>query len=143
MRTIRRIIIHHSAGNAADTVDQIRKVHQEQRGWSDIGYHYIIRQGLGEPVTVELGRPKEVIGAHSQGENSDSIGVCVFGHYHDQALPQAQKAVLLGVLVSLCKTYGLGAKDVYGHKECPGENTLCPGFDMPRLRTELTSLLAY
>jgi N-acetylmuramoyl-L-alanine amidase len=142
MRTINRIIIHHTAGNPQDTVEQIRKYHKEQRGWSDIGYHYCIRQTPGEPVTVELGRPKEQIGAHSQGENHDSIAVCVFGNWVSTPLPQAQKSVLLGVLVALCKQYKLGVSQVFGHKECPGEATACPGFDPNMIRSELAKLLA-
>ena len=143
MRQINRIIVHHSAGNPYDTVEQIREMHIKQRGRSDIGYHYIIRQGKGNPVTLEPGRPPEKIGAHSQGENADSIAVCVFGNWAENTLPAIMiRSSLLTTLVSLCKKYKLTTKDIFGHRECPGEHTLCPGFDMNLIREDVEHLLS-
>ncbi|EPX78509.1 hypothetical protein Salmuc_03620 [Salipiger mucosus DSM 16094] len=71
MRDISKIIVHASA-TQADWMDgyptgtkmaEIRRWHVEDRGWSDIGYHFLIdRDG-----TVARGRPLERIGAHFPG----------------------------------------------------------------------------
>ena len=55
--------------------DDIRKWHVEERGWSDIGYHKVIRRD----GTVETGRDIDVSGAHAAGYNSVSIGICLVG----------------------------------------------------------------
>ena len=55
--------------------ETIRDWHVNGNGWSDIGYHYVIkRNGL-----VEAGRPVSISGAHAKGHNADSIGICLVG----------------------------------------------------------------
>ena len=44
-------------------------------GWSDIGYHYLIKLD----GTVQEGRPINKIGAHVGGHNRDSIGIAYVG----------------------------------------------------------------
>ena len=59
-------------------VEEVRKWHK-QRGWSDIGYHYIIKRD----GTLEFGRRCEdgnyVQGAHVLGLNKNSIGIALAG----------------------------------------------------------------
>ena len=83
---VREIIIHCSATppgwmagrSAADKVAAIRRWHIEDRGWSDIGYHWVIdRDG-----TLVRGRPETVVGAHTQGHNTGSIGICLDSAQH-------------------------------------------------------------
>ena len=76
MRTITEIIVHCSATPEGRdyTVAQIRQWHL-QRGFRDIGYHYVIyRDG-----TIHTGRPVAQAGAHCTGHNAHSIGVCYIG----------------------------------------------------------------
>jgi N-acetyl-anhydromuramyl-L-alanine amidase AmpD len=47
----------------------------KQRGFRKIGYHYFIRLD----GTVETGRPLEEVGAHVEGHNANSIGICYAG----------------------------------------------------------------
>jgi hypothetical protein len=75
MREINRIIIHHTATAQETTVSSIRNYHMHNRGWRDIGYHYLIDGG----GFVRLGRPERLSGAHCKGNNRDSIGVAVIG----------------------------------------------------------------
>ena len=77
MRKIRKIIIHCSATKEGQDIDakEIKKWHVEGNGWSDIGYHYVIKLD----GTVEEGRPIERSGAHTLNHNHDSIGVCYIG----------------------------------------------------------------
>lgn len=75
-RKINEIILHCSAtaeGNNV-TVDTIRRWHK-QRGFKDIGYHFVIyRDG-----TIHVGRPLSQVGAHTTGHNANSIGICYIG----------------------------------------------------------------
>ena len=59
MRKINKIILHCSAtpSGRAVSVDTIRRWHKK-RGWSDIGYHYVIQLN-GD---INEGRPVERMG---------------------------------------------------------------------------------
>ena len=127
-RTIKEIIIHCSATPEGKdfTVLDIRRWHKA-KGWSDIGYHYVIyRNGHVEP-----GRDVDLVGAHCTGHNSYSIGVCYIGGMDaanknpKDTRTLAQKAALLSLLVDLKKIY-YSAK-IYGHRDFA--NKACPSFD--------------
>lgn len=73
---VKYIVIHCSAtyeGRPYD-VEDIRKMHK-QRGFSDVGYHFVIKLD----GTIQKGRDLDVVGAHVQGNNSNSIGICYIG----------------------------------------------------------------
>lgn len=149
MRTITRIIVHHSDGPSAATVESVRAYHTAPRprgrGWSDIGYHLVLREDEASGWLVEGGRPLAQVGAHDQGQNEGSIGVCVFGAYSATvAPPPAAWELLVGLVSGLCRRYGLSAEAVEGHREHEpvGGGTSCPGFDPERLRRAVKATLA-
>ena len=76
MRQINKIIIHCSATpeGRKTSAEEIKSWHLE-RGFSDIGYHYIVHLD----GSISYGRNIEKIGAHSRGQNKMSIGVCYIG----------------------------------------------------------------
>jgi N-acetylmuramoyl-L-alanine amidase len=89
-RTVRNIIIHCAATPngkefRAKDIDAMHKVRtfkrdsQAKRNFnptlSSIGYHFFI----GVDGVIETGRGLEEVGAHVQGNNSDSIGICMAG----------------------------------------------------------------
>ncbi len=76
MRKITRIVIHCSATleNKAFNAVAIDAMHKA-RGFNRIGYHYVVLLD----GTVEVGRKEEEIGAHAQGYNKESIGICYIG----------------------------------------------------------------
>ena len=128
-RTITEIIIHcSSTPEGRDyTVEDIRRWHKE-RGWSDIGYHYVVyRNGHIEP-----GRDVDIIGAHCAGHNTHSIGICyVGGVARDGKTAKdtrtlAQKAALLSLLVDLHKLYPKAI--IVGHHDYD-KGKSCPSFD--------------
>ena len=82
MRHIDTIIVHCSATPegvdiSAATIKQWHTTPIEMggRGWSDIGYHYVIRLD----GTIEQGRTEKICGAHCRGHNATSIGICYVG----------------------------------------------------------------
>lgn len=77
MRKIEYIVLHCSANKAGSriTAKDIRRDHIKNRGFRDIGYHYVIHED-GEIVA---GRPLSQAGAHVAGSNTNSIGICYIG----------------------------------------------------------------
>jgi hypothetical protein len=140
MRKINRIIIHCSASSFGDA-SLIDSWHKE-RGWKSIGYHYVILNGRRDSKSayrakldglVEPGRDESVIGAHCQGQNKDSIGVCLIGI---KDFTPAQLASLYTLVTSLMKKYNLTSQDVFGHYEFTSGKT-CPNIDMNIVRAGL------
>ena len=128
MRIINEIIIHCSATPEGKdyTVEQIKQWHK-QRGFSDIGYHYVIyRDG-----SIHSGRPIERIGAHCLKHNAHSIGICYIGGVSkDGKTPKdtrtdAQKESLIKLIKELKAKYPKAT--VHGHREYA--NKACPCFD--------------
>ena len=77
MRKINEIIIHCSDSPISMDigVDTIREWHVKERGFSDVGYHYVIKLD----GTIEQGRSLDKMGAHCRGRNRHSVGVCYIG----------------------------------------------------------------
>tara|TARA_R110000772_G_scaffold235704_1_gene347367 strand:- start:489 stop:911 length:423 start_codon:yes stop_codon:yes gene_type:complete len=128
MRKINKIIIHCSATPEGRevSVDTIREWHVKERGWSDIGYHFVISLD-GE---IQEGRPIERTGAHTKGNNFDSIGICYIGGVDNNLKPldtrtDKQKESLEELLCYLKTLYG--SSKIYGHMDF--SNKECPSFD--------------
>lgn len=127
-RDIKEIIVHCSATPEGKdyTVNDIRKWHL-QRGFNDIGYHYVIyRNG-----SIHKGRIENKPGAHCKGHNNISIGVCYIGGVEsdgktpkDTRTPE-QKASLLSLLRDLKKKYPKAV--IHSHKDFA--NKACPSFE--------------
>lgn len=127
-RHINEIIVHCSAtAEGKDfTVSDIKKWHLA-RGFSDIGYHYVIyRDG-----SINKGRDESKIGAHCTGHNSNSIGVCYIGGCaSDGKTPKdtrttEQKQSLVKLLKELKTKYPQAS--IHSHKDFT--NKACPSFD--------------
>jgi N-acetylmuramoyl-L-alanine amidase len=127
-RIINEIIIHCTATPEGKdyTVAEIRRWHLA-RGFSDIGYHYVIHLD----GTVEEGRNVDISGAHCTGHNAHSIGVSYIGGVKsDGVTPKDtrtidQKASLASLLMDLRKLYPKAK--IYGHRDFA--NKACPSFD--------------
>jgi len=124
MRNIEEIIIHCSAtpeGRDVST-EEIRQWHLD-RGWSDIGYHFVVELD----GTVYDGRPLEIAGAHARGHNSQSIGICYVGGVDSDmeakdTRTNEQAIALVELITSLKERFPeaivIGHRDV-SEKECP------------------------
>lgn len=133
MREIDEIIVH-----CADTykrmdvgVRDIRAWHTvpppDGRGWSDVGYHYVICRDS----RVEEGRPLSRPGAHTIGKNANSIGICLVGGKGDSGgadfnFTRRQMAALEKLIYDLLLDYP-GAT-ISGHRDYA--NKPCPSFDV-------------
>lgn len=127
-RSIKELIVHCSATPEGKdySVDTIRQWHL-QRGFSDIGYHYVVyRDG-----SIHIGRDESIIGAHCTGHNTNSIGVCYIGGCaSDGKTPKdtrttKQKQSLVKLLKELKTKYPQAS--IHGHRDFA--NKACPSFD--------------
>lgn len=132
MRSIKSIIIHCTASPDYRDIGykEIKDWHVNGNGWSDIGYHYVVRRN-GE---IEKGRPDRLPGAHARGANRDSIGVVWVGT--NQIDPNQEKA-LLSLIHYLMGKYNVKIENVLGHREAVKTDKTCPNLNMDRVRAEL------
>jgi N-acetylmuramoyl-L-alanine amidase/LysM domain len=99
------------------------------KGWLMIGYHFVIRRD----GTVEAGRPVDVPGAHVEGYNSVSVGVCLVGGVDAKGRSEnnftlPQWAALAELLIDLKKQYPQAT--IQGHRDFPKVAKDCPCFDV-------------
>ena len=100
------------------------------RGWSGIGYHYVIKRS----GTIQHGRHIEKAGAHARGHNAHSVAVCLVGGVDEDNVPEnnfseAQFLSLEGICVYLLDEY-LDIMDIRGHRDFEGVTKACPSFDV-------------
>ncbi len=152
-----KMTLHHSAGWAATTLEEgkaavksIQEFHQDGRGWSDIGYHFLVDMG----GNIYQGRPETVLGAHVGGANTGNIGVCILGCYHppESSIPCYDEMTynseqsLIQLYAWISDTYGVEPKLLKGHRDYFG-TTSCPGNNvwskLPELRSEISLFIMY
>lgn len=136
MRNLTEIIVHCTATpnnwwdgkKTSEKVAEVKLWHTRDRGWSDIGYHYLIdRDG-----TIARGRPMERDGAHVRGHNRGTVGISLFGgrdstadgQFADNYTPE-QEASLRSLIDDLQNGHPSITK-ISGHNEYAAK--ACPGF---------------
>ncbi|MDU3843683.1 MAG: N-acetylmuramoyl-L-alanine amidase [Clostridium perfringens] len=115
-------IIIHNADHPNCSVYDVDRWHKGN-GWSGIGYHYFIRKD----GSVWTGRPENAKGAHTIGQNSSSIGICLEGALMREKPTRAQLNSLYYLIADIRARRG--NLPVYGHKDF--NNTDCPGINFP------------
>lgn len=162
-----RMTFHHAACCAARTreeglaqVKAIQDFHQDVRGWSDIGYQFLMDQEgriyQGRPFmdnSTSLNQPPRLAqGAHVGGANTGNIGVSILGCYHppenpttciDELSPAARDS-LETMFAYLSERYQVDASDLFGHRDqgatsCPGDNNYAL---LPSIRVRIRELIS-
>lgn len=143
MTRIAFLAVHCAATPATADIGaaDIRKWHR-QKGWVDIGYHFVIRRN----GKVETGRPVDMPGAHEPKINRNSIAICLVGGSppigspeHKRGLGEnnftpAQFTSLEKLLRELKAKHP--AAEIIGHRDVPGVRKACPSFDVKSWATE-------
>lgn len=127
-----RLVIHHSASGDVAAAE-IHRWHLA-RGWSGIGYHYLVRAN----GTIEMGRPVDTEGAHTEGCNGDSIGICLAGDFTKVVPNPEQLAALSELVLELAEHFG--PLEICRHSDL--NPTDCPGelFPWQQFRREINRL---
>jgi N-acetylmuramoyl-L-alanine amidase len=128
-----QIVIHYSE-SPFGTVEMIRQWHMI-RGWSDIAYHWVIRNGVDCPKAkyrpemdgvIESGRPENYQGIGVKGHHDGTLEVCLVGM---GIFTDKQMTALQSFIVKRMEKYPT-IKGVVGHNFW--EDTSCPGFNWKR-----------
>jgi len=153
MKKITNIIVHCSDSEFG-SASMIRQWHLKQ-GWKDIGYHFVIDNGLLVPKagnrqkelrltqldgSIEVGRYLDgdsfindnEIGAHALGYNGNSIGLCLIGV---KSFTPKQFNSLAYLLKEMLTYFGLKKDCIKGHYQVC-KNKTCPNFDVPKFVQE-------
>jgi hypothetical protein len=140
-------IVVHCSDSTWGTAAEIRQWHLS-RGWRDIGYHYVITNGLVKPGyyvdsmdgSVEAGRTLDgdgfitggERGAHALGYNDNSIGICLIGVGY---FTPKQFGALLGMLNELRTHFQIPITNIVGHYETEQSHwKTCPNIYMEKVR---------
>lgn len=99
------------------TPERIKQWHLN-RGWSDIGYHFIITTD----GVLHVGRPITKQGAHVAGHNKDNIGICLVGGIDSNGksvmnFNEFQLGTLRILLQDLMWKYRITKDRVKGHRD--------------------------
>jgi len=127
----RRIIWHHSAAESPtpqfDAINEWHKVRTfplSSLGYY-VGYHYVIEKD----GTVKQARKDDEIGAHDQGENIDSIGICLVGDFTNSRPTFLQEVSFALLLRKLMFMHNISIAAIETHRR--DDTTECPGKAMP------------
>jgi hypothetical protein len=132
------IVVHCSAtrpdwmvnASFAARVAEIRRWHMRDRGWRDIGYHWVIdRDGA-----LAAGRPESAIGAGVIGHNAGVLHLCLLGGHGGAAsdpfarhFTPAQDRALRALIAQIRLRTPIAR--VSGHNEWAAK--ACPCFPVP------------
>jgi len=134
MQRPRRVTIHHSAmffrstapRAAAAQIARIQREHMNNRGYGDIGYHFLI-----DPSgRVWEGRELQWQGAHASGSNNiANIGICLLGNFvrqrDGQGPTREQVRSMENLVVNLMRHYRMRGNALFCHSDF--KSTQCPG----------------
>ncbi|SDM84407.1 N-acetylmuramoyl-L-alanine amidase [Streptomyces sp. cf386] len=170
-KKVKAAFVHHTATGAKYTCKQvpslirgIYRYHVKSMGWRDVGYNFLVDKCGNIYEGRAGGVAKSVLGAHTRGFNSNSMGIAVLGSYGTTkptaaavrgiARLTAWKLGLFGVNPR-SKTYlksgggnlytkgkNVSLNTISGHRD--GYSTECPGLQLYRkLGTARTAAAKY
>jgi hypothetical protein len=137
------VVIHHSYApdvpcgvtrqKEIDSVRSIERFHVEENNWAGIGYNWLVFQS----GNIYEGRGWARAGAHTEGQNSRSVGICLVIN-GDKVPPTdaAIEAIKSIIATGLRSKHILPSYTIKGHKDfspksCPGVKVV-PLFDKMR-----------
>jgi hypothetical protein len=117
--TFKYLTVHCAATQplASLGVEDIRKMHKA-RGWSDVGYHEVIKTD----GTRQLGRPLSRTGAHVANHNTGNLGICMIGGIDAKGkavnnFTKEQFAALRQAITEYAGLYGIKEENIKGHRD--------------------------
>lgn len=121
-----KFIVIHCADTKSDmnvTINDLRKWHVEDRGWSDIGYHHFVKfDGSMYPCRSTIWA-----GAHCKAVNTKSIAICLEGGFDgEDNFTEVQLNSLYMLIQNVKREHPNAA--IVGHSHF--DDKACPSFDV-------------
>lgn len=172
-----KITVHHTSTRNADTdpaatIRAIYRYHAVDRGFGDIGYHYLVDEAGrvyegrysgtdGDPAHEAPGSDRVVTAAHVGGYNSANVGIALLGTLTSQGPTASAQRSVEELVAELSIRHGIdpAARSTYtnpvngvqwtgenvpGHRDW--ESTECPGGALyallPSIRANARSLMS-
>ncbi len=141
-RSVNLLVVHHTAmkvdGDTRSGVERMRAIyayHAANRGWGDVGYHYLVDED-GQIYEGKAGG-KFVVAGHAYCNNIGTIGIALLGNFDVEQPTQKQLKALQWLLADLSETYdidpskevtfhGKTMMPIVGHRDLL--STDCPGY---------------
>jgi hypothetical protein len=134
--TYQTLILHHSAFYERDDLDtmlEVQRAHRQDRGWADVGYHFMV----GKTGTIFEGRDLQVRGTHVEGHNTGSLGICLLGNMTWDVPTEAQVNATQRLVGWLVKKVNPGC--IATHRDF-NPLTYCPGDDIQNFSQALAGV---
>lgn len=147
--TVTHLVLHHSSSDtyANDYAAVVRTYylsHINDRGWSDIGYNWLVDPNgvLYQGRAWKSSTEENVIGAHNSNYNSNCLGLNIIGNYEVYQPTQKSLDKMADIMAFLCDKFdlnplattyfaplGVNKPVITGHKHSGG-GTDCPGVNL-------------
>lgn len=140
--SVKLIAIHHTAvavgGDKRSGAERVRAIyayHANNRGWGDVGYHYLVDED-GQIYEGKAGG-KSIVAGHAYCNNVGTLGIALLGNFEQEKPTQKQLKALQWLVADLgdeydidldkkVKFHGKTMEPVVGHRDLI--STACPGF---------------
>lgn len=126
------IVVHHS-GSDTGSPQSMREWHVRGRGWDDLGYHFVIGNGINFPdgqIFVGGRWNQQKHGAHCKTPNNyyndHGIGICLIGDFDAHPPTQKQLASLARLASFLTQNCNIPQSKIHTHGGVT-KKTACPG----------------
>lgn len=139
------IVIHHTASDYGNLA-YFRDMHQRERGWKDIAYHFLVNNGTagttaGQIEESDLWKRRE--GNYStkvSQANQFGIAIVLVGNFEKHRVNPRQMEALLNLVLRLKREYNIPLNHIVGHREL--WQTACPGkhLNMAELRERIREM---
>ena len=116
------IVLHHAAAKSC-TAEDVHRWHLAN-GWAGIGYHFFVRKD----GSIYRGRPIDTVGAHTYGENDETVGICFEGNFEVEDMPEKQIDSGIALVSWLLEIYPQITRI---SKHMDHNATACPGRNFP------------
>ncbi|WP_141397301.1 FG-GAP-like repeat-containing protein [Mobilicoccus massiliensis] len=156
---VRGAIVHHTAGTNNYSPSQVPAIlrgiyafHVKDRGWSDIGYNFLVDKWGRVWEGRYGGTNRSLVGAQASGFNGVTMGISVMGDYRYVNPPQASIDAVTRVIAWKASIHGFDPRgrfthngksyrNVSGHRDVG--QTSCPGLIynyLPAMATRAAAL---
>jgi len=120
-----KIILHHGGGWL--NFKGVNEWHKQRWGFkSSLGYYAGYQYFIERDGKIYQGRADNEKGAHTKGQNENSIGICLMGNGEEKDFTPEQYQSLKELLDKKRVEYNISKSEIYAHQDFAP--TLCPSF---------------